>query len=188
MISCLQSVPFLQSVTFTKESYVAFNSLSSMINDLYRFCVNGNSEGLWLTDTTYTNEALIDLKGKNPEFPGPSFWHFRKTRERYRRFAGEIVTKKPELLKIKKIGHDLDKALSQGLCDVLNEVKRLWCTQHMQERDVHKLKTLGCTQRSQSRVMSDIYGTQDAVLLQNGLADAENECDFDAKLESLKPV
>ena len=58
----------------------------------------------------------------------------------------------------------------------------------MQERDVHKLKTLGCTQLSQSRVMSDIYGTQDAVLLQNGLADAEDKCDFDAKLESLKPV
>ena len=58
----------------------------------------------------------------------------------------------------------------------------------MQERDVHKLKTLGCTQRSQSRVMSDIYGTQDAVLLQNGFADEEDECNFDAKLESLKPV
>lgn len=58
-----------------------------MVNDLYRFCVNGNLvlrvdttfelvEGLWLTDTTYTNKALIDLKGKNPEFPGPSLWHF----------------------------------------------------------------------------------------------------------------
>lgn len=79
-----------------------------MINDLYRFCVNGNSvlrvdttlelvEGHWLTDTTYTNEALIDLKGKNPEFPGPSFWHFRKMRECYRRFAREIVIKEPEL-------------------------------------------------------------------------------------------
>ena len=139
MISCLQSVPFLQSVTFTKESYVAFNSLSKMINDLYRFCVNGNSvlrvdttfelvEGFWLTDTAYTNEALIDLKGKNPDFPGPSFLHFRKTRECCRIFAGEIVIRKPELLKIKKIGHDLDKALSQGLCDVFNEAKRFWCT------------------------------------------------------------
>jgi len=89
-----------------------------MINYLYCFCVNGNSilredttfelvKGLWLTDT---NEALIDLKGKNPEFPGPSFWYFRKTRECYRRFAAEMVIKKPELLKIKKIGHYLDKA------------------------------------------------------------------------------
>lgn len=36
--------------------------------------------------------------------------------------------------------------------------------------------------------MSDIYGTQDAVPLHNGLADAEDEYDFDTKLESLKPV
>ena len=199
MISCLQTVSLLQSVTFTKESYVAFNSIPNMINDLHRFCVNGNSilrvdttfelvEGLWLTDTTYTNEALIDLNGKNPEFPGPSFWHFRKTRECYRRFAGELVIKKPELLRIKKIGHDLDKALSQGLCDIFTDAKKLWCTQHMQERDLHKLKTLGCNQRSQSRVMADVYGTQDEVLIQNGLADAEDEFDFDAKLESLKTV
>lgn len=96
--------------------------------------------------------------------------------------------KKTELLKIKKIGHDLDKALSQGLSDVFNEANMLWCTQHMQERDVHKLKTLGCTLRSQSRVMSDIYGAQDEILLQNGFADAEDECDFDAKLESLRPL
>ena len=113
--------PF-QSVTFTKESYVAFNSPSNMINYLYHFCVNGNSvlrvdttfelvEGLWLTDMTYTNEALINLNGKNPEFPGPSFWHFRKTRECYRGFAAKMVIKKPELLKIKKIGHDLVKDL-----------------------------------------------------------------------------
>ena len=199
MISCLQTVCLLQSVTFTKESYIAFNSLPNMINDLHRFCVNGNAilrvdttfklvEGLWLTDTTYTNEALTNLNGKNPEFPGPSFWHFRKTRECYRRFAGELLIKKPELLGIKKIGHDLDKALSQGLCDIFTDAKKLWCTQHMQERDLQKLKSLGCNQQSQSRVMADIYGTQDDVLLQNGLADAEDECDFDAKLESLKPV
>lgn len=51
IISCLQSVPFLQSVTFTKESYIAFNSLSNMVNDLYRFCVNGNS--VLRVDTTF---------------------------------------------------------------------------------------------------------------------------------------
>ena len=198
IISCLRSNDLLQSVTFTKGEYVTFNCLPNMLNDLHRFCVNGKSilrvdttfelvEGLWLTDTTYTNEALLDSNGKNPEFPGPSFWHFRKTRECYRRFAGEMVVQKPELLGIKKIGHDMDKALSQGLCDVFQNAKKLWCTQHMQDRDIHKLKTLCCNQQSQSKVMADIYGTQDSVLIQNGLADAEDECDLDAKLESLKP-
>ena len=92
--------------------------------------------GLWLTDTTYTNEALLNSNGRNPELPGPSFWHFQKTIECFRRFAGEMVVHKPELLGIKKIGHDMDKALSQGLCDVFQNAKKLWCTQHMQERDV----------------------------------------------------
>ena len=34
--------------------------------------------------------------------------------------------------------------------------------------------------------MADIYGSQNEVLLQSGLADAEDESDFDAKLESLQ--
>ena len=52
-------------------------------------------DGLWLTDTTYTNQALVELKGKHLEFPVPCFWHFRKTRGSYCRFAGEQVIHKP---------------------------------------------------------------------------------------------
>ena len=58
----------------------------------------------------------------------------------------------------------------------------------MQERDAHKLQSLGCNQRSELSIMSDIYGTQNDVLLQSGLADALDEDDFDVKLESLKTV
>jgi len=36
--------------------------------------------------------------------------------------------------------------------------------------------------------MADIYGSQSDVLLQSGLADAEDEHDFDVKLDSLKSV
>jgi len=82
LVSSLQTIPLVNSVTFSKEQYVSANVLPNMLNDLFRFCVLGNAilrvdttfelvDGLWLTDTTYTNEALIDLKGKHPEFPGP---------------------------------------------------------------------------------------------------------------------
>ena len=47
MISCLQTVSLLQSVTFMKESYVAFNSIPNTINGLHRFCVNGNLYSKW---------------------------------------------------------------------------------------------------------------------------------------------
>ena len=75
LVSSLRTVPMFNSVTFNKDQYVSVNSLPNMLNDLYRFCVVGNLilridttfelvDGLWLTDTTYTNEALVDLKGK----------------------------------------------------------------------------------------------------------------------------
>jgi len=124
---------------------------------------------------------------KTQSSPRPAFGTFAKPGNVIEDLLASLI-KKPELLGIKKIGHDLDKALSQGLCDIFTDAKKLWCTQHMTERYLQKLTSLGCNQRSQSRVMADIYGMQDDVLLQNGLADAEDECDFDAKLESLKPV
>ena len=88
-----------------------------MINNVRKFCVHGNSilrvdatfeliDGLWLTDTTYTNEALLDSQGKHPEFPRPSMWHFRKDRQCYGKFAAELVMVEPEFKNINKIGHD----------------------------------------------------------------------------------
>ena len=199
LVSSLRTVPMFNSVTFNKDQYVSVNLLPNMLNDLYRFCVVGNSilridttfelvDGLWLTDTTYTNEALVDLKGKHPEFPGPSFWHFRKTRESYRRFAGELVIQKPELLGLKKIGHDLDRAISNGFGDIFQGAKKLHCTQHMQKRDAFKLQSMGCNQKSKMSIMADIYGSQNAVLFQTGLADAADEEDFDIKFQSLESV
>lgn len=104
------------------------------MNNLFRFCVLGNAilcvdttfeivDGLWLTDTTYTKEALIDLKGKHPEFPGPSFWHFHKMQESYRHYVGELAIQKPELLGLEKIGRDLNKALSNHFTDVFQNAK-----------------------------------------------------------------
>lgn len=145
-------------------------------------------DGLWLTDTTYPNESLINQSIKHPEFPGPSFWHFKKSRESYRRFAGELAIAKSELLGIKKIGHDLNKAIAGGMTDIFKDADNVWCTQHSQERDALKLKSLGANERSRNRIMIDIYGSQDDVLLQNGLADAADPEDFQIKLASLETV
>ena len=42
--------------------------------------------------------------------------------------------------------------------------------------------------KDRSRIMADIYGSQNEILLQNGLADAENVDDFKARLDSLQPA
>ena len=53
-----------------------------------------------------------DINGKHPKFPWPSFWHFKKTRETRRRFAGELLIHEPLLINLHKIGLDLDKGLA----------------------------------------------------------------------------
>ena len=200
LISSLKSVSSINTVSFTKTQYSCVNIPEHVLDDVHRFCVLGNSilqvdttfelvDGFWLTDTTFSHEALINHRnGKHPEFLGPSFWHFKKDRETYRRFAGELAIAKPELLKIKKVGHDLDKAIAKGMTDIFEEAQNVWCTQHMKERDAQKLKTMGCNERTQRRIMADIYGCQEQILLENGLADSEDPADYEAKLASLKDV
>ena len=175
-----------------------------MISNLKWFCVNGNSilrvdttfelvDGLWLTDSTYTNEALIDSRGKHLEFPGPSMWYFHKDQQIYRRFAAELVIQDPAFRGIRKIGHDRDHAIPNGLCDILQVPEKLWCTKHMMERDKHmmerdtyKFHKRHGSRTSKDRIMADIYGSQVDSILQSELADAMDDEDFHVKLYSLR--
>ena len=199
LIYNVKSKSMIDRVIFSPSDYIAFNQIPYMMKNLRKFFVDGNSilrvdttfelvDGLWLTDITYSNEALLDSSGKHPEFPGPSMWHFKKNRETYRRFAGELVMNTPSLIELKKIGHDLDVAIFNGLTDIFTNAKKLWCTQRMQERDVYKLKQLGANKNTVQKIMADIYGSQDDVLFQAGLADSADCEDFDMKLESLQDI
>ena len=64
----------------------------------------------------------------------------------------------------------------------------MWCTQHIENNDAEKLRSLCVNDKDRSRIMADIYGFQNEILLQNGLADAENVDDFKARLDSLQFV
>ena len=81
----------IKSVSFVVNQYTATNFNQQMIIDINRFCVLGYSvltedtaleicESLWLTDTTYINLAVVNKSGKNSEFPGLGFWHFKGQR------------------------------------------------------------------------------------------------------------
>ena len=133
---------------FNKDQYVSVNLLPNMLNDLNGFCVVGNS--VLRIDTTFEHhiyqQSACSFQRKTSGVSW-SFWHFRNTRESYRRFAGELVIKKPELLGLKKMGHDLDKAISNGFGDIFQGAKKLYCTQHMQEQDAFKLQSMGCNQK-----------------------------------------
>ena len=89
---------------------------------------------------------------------------------------------------LKKVGHDLDQALALGLKDVFASAQSLWCTQHIQSANKEKLRKLKVSLQSSERIMADIYGCQSGPLEQQGLTDAQEEQDFNVKLESLQTV
>ncbi|XP_065060451.1 uncharacterized protein LOC135687737 [Rhopilema esculentum] len=189
----------VRSVVLLPEQYVSFNANSRMLEDINRFCVHGNSillvdttfqlcDGLWLTDSGFEYEALINEKGGHPMFPGPYMWHFRKGQDSYRRFALEMTFQNPNLFEIKKIGHDLDNAVAFGLKDVLRRADNLYCTQHLQKADERHLREMGANKRTIERIMADIYGSQHGCVEELGLADASDDEDFGVKLTSLKSV
>jgi len=75
--------------------------------------------------------------------------------------------------------------IHSGFKDIIQSAESVWCTQHMETNDVSALKTFCLNTRNQQRIMADIYGSHTDVVLQEGLADALDEDDYDAKLKSL---
>ena len=65
------------------------------------------------------------------------------------------------------------------MTDVFHDAKNVWCTQYIKERDLHHLKSIG--EKTQKRILTDIYGCQQDILQQNGLADSDDEEDLFGK-------
>ena len=199
LINLVRGNSFVQTVSFNQYCYSSLNYLPQTLNDIKRFCVDGNStlivdmtfkvaDRLWLTDTCFENESLIDSEGNHPNFPGPSQWQFRKDQLSFRRFFGELLIAEPSLHGIKKVGHDLDNATAAGVRDILPQAKHLWCTQHMQSADKEKLRSMNANRHTTDRIMSDIYGYQAGTVMQDGLADAIDATDLQIKLDSLRSI
>ena len=72
------------------------------------------------------------------------------------------------------------------LCDILLGPEKLWCTQHVMERDVYKLDKKHASRTSKEIIMKNIYSSQVDSILQSGLADAMDEEEFQVKLDSLR--
>ena len=60
--------------------------------------------------------------------------HFCKDCGTYQRFAAELATAEPFLLKVRKVGTDLDSALFKGFGNIFQISDAYKCVQHMQER------------------------------------------------------
>ena len=197
LLDAVKKNSFIKVLKFEGERYTAIAFNEHMLSDIKRFCVDSDSilcvdttfdviPGLWITDTSYECSALVSINNRHPHFPGPMMLHFKKDKKEYRTFSMELVNQCESLLHIKKIGHDLDKATAFGFSSAFPNAQHVWCTQHLQNRTLEKLKGMHVNQRLQNKIMADLYGIQDKYVHEDGLADAEDEEDLNVKLASLE--
>ena len=99
-----------------------------------------------------------------------------------------MLIENANLQQLPLIGHDLDKVQMLGFGDVFTSSSSAWCTQHIKACDAEQLRIFGANKNDSSKILSDIYGTQSDIVLQNGLADAYDAEDFKMKLLSLEDI
>lgn len=92
------------------------------------------------------------------------------------------------ILGIHDIGHDLDSAQAKGFSEIFPGANHVWCCQHLKNRDSEKFRSLGANKQDTSRILADIYGSQNEVLYENGLADSVDAQELSEKVGNLRTI
>ena len=185
---------FIRNISLTSKEYSVTCFFNHHLEDIEKFCVDhGNILvmdttfdlcNMWVTDTAYQNLRIVTTDGFHPWFFGPLLLHMRKLPTTFSRFCLELLVENPALRHLPCLGTDLEKALYGGFKAILPSLKSLLCVKHMSDRDKKKLTKLNA--KGKREILHDIYGISDGVTRELGLASAEDEEDFKAKLDSLK--
>jgi len=183
----------VKNVILTPDEYfvTAFND--DQIKDINEFCSSKSTPlvmdttfdicNLWLTDTAYQNLRLLNRAIQHPWFYGPSLFHMKKSNETFAGFAMDMLVSS-NMISPKFLGTDMEKAMFGGFSKIFPDLKHLLCVKHLSDRDNRKLTNIGA--RYNTRILSDIYGCNDGITRELGLASAEDADDFKAKLLSLE--
>ena len=103
LINLQRKNDFVKSICCLPDSYYAFLSSDTQLDDILEFCcaekgvlaidTTFNICSMWLTDTCYPNFRLLNNEGKHPIFLGPSLLHFEKKNHfMFARFAQELCS------------------------------------------------------------------------------------------------
>ena len=190
---------YVRTVSAQDDNYIIFLATDKQIQDVKKFCCRGNSVlsvdttfnlcDLWLTDTSFKNERLINSSGNHPIFLGPCFLHFRKDEATFSRFFFEMISLDPEIIELGKIGTDLDMAIYNGFSILARNIGLLLCVYHLKTADKRKLSDLckgnELSQSDSKSIINDIYGTKYGSIQEYGLADSKNKEELHAKLSAL---
>ena len=190
-----------------KEKIYFFIYFPRQIEDIVQLCCSETESSvlgidttfnlcnLWVTDSCCKNDRIVhNVTSNHPVFLGPRLFHFTKDESTFTRFALEMIALDPEVINIKKIGSDMEKAIYNGVKAIIPSAGQLYCVQHLSQCDEKKLDKLLDKQKftlsqrcsSKSSILKDIYGERKESVYEYDLAEAQDFDDFNAKLVSLK--
>ena len=139
-----------------------------------------------MTPITYWHLLLTTKRnGKSPAFIGPVLVHYRKSFATYLFFASSLVGLSSQLQGIRAFGTDGEKALSDAFCHEFGFSQQLTCFLHVRRNIKAKLADCSIPSSLSTKILDDIFGKRIGGVFAEGLIDADNDTDFQNKLDYL---
>ena len=144
------------------------------------------------TPVSYQN-LLLERKstGKPPVFVGPVVIHYKKDERSYRDFLNKLKSLRPGLQEIASFGTDGEMALVNALqsCFPKGAEKPLRCFRHFRQNAEAMLSKVGIRGATAKQYLWEIFGKVSSDgCCETGILDSESDAEFDALLDSIKPV
>ena len=144
------------------------------------------------TSVLYQN-LLLKRKstGKPPVFVGPVLIHYKKDKRSYRDFLNKLKSFRPGLQEIASFGTDGEMALVNALqsCFPKGAGKSLCCFRHFRQNVEAMRIKVGIRGATAKQYLWEIFGKVSSDgCHETGILDSESDAEFDALLDSIKPV
>ena len=144
------------------------------------------------TSVLYQN-LLLKRKstGKPPVFVGPVLIHYKKDKRSYRDFLNKLKSLRPGLQEIASFGTDGEMVLVNALqsCFPKGAGKSLCCFRHFRQNVEAMRIKVGIRGATAKQYLWEIFGKVSSDgCHETGILDSESDAEFDALLDSIKPV
>ena len=171
--------------------------LNQQFNDIVRFCTSSHEHCILTVDPTFclgdfdvtptTYRLIVECKRTtiSPVMLGPTMIHYRKSFATYLFLASALIGQSKEIEKLRVFGTDGEKPLVDAFTHEFPFALHLSCFLHVRRNVKDELATTNFTQEKKSEILDDIFGKRIGTTFYEGLVDANNEVEFEDKLNAL---
>lgn len=195
---------FIRDVSIGKEGLFIVLASDVQLAEMEKFCIEEMMFAVMQIDPTFNlgpyectpisyQNLLLERKstGKPQVFVGPVLIHYKKDERTYMDFLNKLKALRAGLQDIISFGTDGEMALVNALqsCFPKATEKSLRCFRHFRQNVEAMLNKTGIKGTSANQYLWEIFGKVSSDgCYETGLLNSESDGDFDALLDSIKPV